>query len=105
MCSSDLDGNIALATNPYSLAQDAASAIKTFQSEVYYNTTLGVPYAWQILGQPPNLEFTRAQLIKAAMTVPEIIAARVFFDDFVDRKLTGQVQVTDSANVVSAMGF
>lgn len=101
----DSSGNIALASNPYALAQDAASAIKTFLNEAYYDTTLGIPYHELILGKQPSLEFVRAQLIKAAMTVPTIIAARVFFTDFTDRKLSGQVQITDSSGVVTAMNF
>lgn len=101
----DSAGNIATAENPYSLAQDAASAIKTFSGEAYYNTTLGVPYFGQILGENPSLEFVRAQLRKASLTVPEVIAARVFFTDFSDRTLTGQVQVTDSTGVVAALNF
>ncbi len=40
----DTTGNIAVASNPYSMAQDAASAIRTFQGEVYYDTTLGIPF-------------------------------------------------------------
>ena len=40
----DVNGNIAIARPPYALAQDAASAVKTFQGECYYDTTLGIPY-------------------------------------------------------------
>jgi hypothetical protein len=55
----DVKGNIAIASEPYSLAQDAASAIKTFLGEVWYDTTQGVPYFEQILGKPPNVELMR----------------------------------------------
>jgi hypothetical protein len=34
----DAEGNIAVASEPYSLAQDAASAIKTFAGEVFWDT-------------------------------------------------------------------
>lgn len=101
----DSSGNIAMATEPYSLAQDAASAIKTFLGECYYNTKLGVPYEWQILGENPPLEFIRVQLVKAALTVPNVKSAKVFFTSFTDRVLKGQVQVTSLSGVVSAFGF
>lgn len=101
----DSSGNIAMATEPYSLAQDAASAIKTFLGECYYDTKIGVPYEWQILGENPPLEFIRAELIKAALTVPNVKSAKVFFTNFSDRVLTGQVQITSSSGIVSAFGF
>lgn len=101
----DSVANIAMATEPYSLAQDAASAIKTFLGEAYYDTTLGVPYSNQILGENPPLEFIRAQLIKVSLTVPDVIAARVFFTDFTNRVLSGQVQVTNSQQIVTAFNF
>lgn len=104
-CVLDAAGDIALATNPYSLAQDAASSIKTYLGEAYYDTLLGIPYDTLILGKNPSLEFVRGQFIQAAMKVPEVIAARVFFTDFTDRKLSGQVQITDSAHVVTALNF
>ena len=46
----DALGNIAVATEPYSLAQDAASAIKTFLGECYLDTTYGIAYGL-ILGR------------------------------------------------------
>ena len=101
----DASGNIALANEPYSLAQDAASAIMTFIGEVYYDSTLGIPYFDQILGHLPPIEYIRAEFVAAAKTVPDVIAARVFFSSITNRQLSGQVQVTNSAGVVSAAGF
>jgi hypothetical protein len=101
----DSSRNIAMATEPYALAQDAASAIRTFKGEVYYNTTLGVPYFESILNHAPPLEYCRSEFIAAAMTVPGILAARVFFTAFKERQLSGQVQITSSAGVVVALGF
>ena len=40
----DANNNIALAAEPYAFAQDAASAIRLFQGELWYDTTRGVPY-------------------------------------------------------------
>lgn len=101
----DVNGNIAVAKDPYSLAQDAASAIKTFQGEVYYDTNLGVPYWDQILGHSPPLSYIKAQLEKAALTVPGAVTARAFISSFIGRIVAGQVQLTDVAGRVVAANF
>ena len=86
-------GNIALADAPYATAQDAASAIKTFLGEAYFDTTIGVPWLQQILGQTPTLALLKAQLAAAAETVPDVATAQVFISSFSNRAVTGQVQV------------
>lgn len=101
----DSSGNIALAEEPYSLAQDAASAIKTFQGEVYYNTSLGVPYFQEILGKFPPTTLIKAQFIKAALTVPDVVSAQVFIASITARRISGQVSVTNSAGLTSVAGF
>ena len=101
----DASANIALATEPYSLAQDAASACRTFLGEVYYDTSLGVPYFQQILGKNVPLELVRAQLVAQCLTVPGVVAAQVFFSSLTDRTLSGQIQVTNQAGVISATGI
>ena len=108
----DASGNIAVASEPYALAQDAASAIRTFLGEVWYDTSLGVPYfpsapnGSAILGQIPPVSMMKAAFVKAAMTVPDVIAAQVFLVGVgTNRQLTGQVQVTNVNGVISAIGF
>ena len=49
----DSNGNIALASEPYSLAQDVASAVRLFLGECYYDTTKGIPYWTEVLGMLP----------------------------------------------------
>ncbi len=101
----DVSGNLAIATDPYSLAQDAASAIKLFQGELWYDTSKGVPYWTQILGEAPSYSLIKSEFVKAALTVPGVIAAQCFISSFTDRTIKGQVQVTDKAGVISAAGF
>ena len=98
----DAAGNIAVASNPYSLAQDAASAVRTFEGEVYYNTLLGVPYWDQILGEAPPVSLMKSKFNEAALTVPEVVAAQSFIESITGRTVKGQVQVTDTAGVVLA---
>ena len=94
----DASGNIALLAAPDSLAQDAASAIKTFAGECYWDTTVGVPYLTQILAPPPpqpppSLALLKQQFTEAALTVPGVAAAQVFITSFTNREISGQVQV------------
>lgn len=98
----DARGNIAVATEPYALAQDAASAIKTFLGECYWNTTVGVPYLSQILGYNVPLPLLKQALIDAALTVPGVVSAQVFVSSVEGRTVTGQVQVISSSGLPSA---
>ncbi len=92
----DTSGNIALAKEPYAIAQDVASACKTFLGECWYNTTYGIPYLQQVLGQLPSLSVIKALLVAAAETVPGCGNPVVIITGFQDRQLTGQVQFIDS---------
>jgi hypothetical protein len=98
-------GDIAVASKPYALAQDAASAIRLFKGELWYNTTPGIPYFENVLGRTPHLAYVKAQFVKAALTVPEVVAAKAFITGFDERTLHGQVQVTDKSGVISAASF
>lgn len=102
----DANNNIAVASPPYQLAQDAASAIKLFLGELWYDTTQGVPYFPLILGQTPPLSLIKAKLVAAAKTVPGVTNAQVFVSSITERGLNGQVQILDSAsNVVATSVF
>jgi hypothetical protein len=96
----DADSNMAVideSSEPISsLAQDAASAIMLFLGDYYWDTTTGVPWLQQILGKNPPISLVKQQLVDAAMTVPDVAAAQVFFTSFSDRAISGQVQVLDS---------
>lgn len=101
----DISNNIAAAENPYALAQDAASAIKLFEGELYYDTSKGTPYFSRILGELPPLALVKQYFVDAAITVPEVTAARVFLTAVSNRQLSGQVQVTDATGITSVASF
>jgi len=93
----DVSGNIAKATGPYAIAQDVASAMRTFRGEPWYDTTLGVPYFDSILGELPAQGFLIAKFSDAALTVPEVAKIRCEIDSLgADRRLTGKVHITDT---------
>lgn len=101
----DASGNIACASNPYSIAQDVASAAKTFSGECWYNTTLGLPYFGAILGKIPPPIYVKQQIIDAGMTIEEVKDINVNFTNFDERNLSGQILVTDINNNVVEVGF
>lgn len=101
----DAAGNIAVASDPYSQAQDAASAIKLFDGELYYDTTKGVPYWSQILGLAPPFSYMKAKFVAAALTVPGVATAKAFLAAITLRVVSGQVQITNDKGQTSAARF
>lgn len=95
----DSGRNIAVAQAPYQLAQDVASAIKTFLAEVWYDNTLGVDYFGRVLGHTPPLALLQALLVKAALTVPGVVSAQAVISSFSrsTRTVVGQVLFVDSS--------
>lgn len=101
----DANANIAVASDPYALAQDAASAIKLFIGELWYDTTKGVPYFSAILGRTPPVSLMSAKFRAAALSVPGVTAARVIISAITDRTVHGQVQVTDATGTTATARF
>lgn len=96
----DANGNIAVAAEPYALAQDVASACRTVLGEVYYDTTLGVDYFGEIFGLTPPAAIFQEQFVAAALTVPDVVAATCVIEAYSagSRTATGQVVFTDSSH-------
>lgn len=101
----DVSGNWAVAGEPYSLAQDAASAIRLFQGELWYDGSKGVPYFKDFLGKPRRVALMKAKFTQAAMSVPGVVKAVCFISAIEGRQVRGQVQVTDKSGNVTAAGF
>lgn len=103
----DANGNIAMAAAPYALAQDVASAIKTFLGEVWYDTTLGIDYFGIILGKNPPASIFRELMVNAAMSVPGVVSAICVISAFdpSNREASGQVQFTDTSGTTGTVVF
>lgn len=101
----DAEGNIAVASNPYAIAQDVASEARVFHGECYFDTTKGIYYFEQILGHYPPLEAMRAQYVAAALTVPGVVDAVCFFNAIRGRRLAGQILVTDANGRAQNVSF
>jgi hypothetical protein len=101
----DASGNIAVATPPYSVAQDVASACRTFLGECFYNTSIGIPYFADVLGHTPPLALLKNYLTTAAATVPGCNNPVCYIGSFTNRQVTGQIQFTDSSGTTQTVGF
>jgi len=101
----DANGNIAMAETPYAIAQDVASATRTFLGECWYDTSLGLPYWQQILGEFPPLQYIAEQIEEEAFTVPDVAAAQATFTSFQNRQLAGQIQIIDTDGVTNNVAF
>jgi len=95
----DSNGNIAVASNPYSISQDVASACKLIKGELWYNTAKGIPYFDSILGQRPSQQAIKKFMTEAAFTVSGVAQAQVSFIKMESRNLTLQLQVVDTDGV------
>ncbi len=101
----DVSGNIAVASNPYSIAQDVSCALRTFQGEVYYDSAEGVPALQSILGENPSASFLQHQFEQAALTVPEVVKAKARGLTMQNQVLTGIVEVIDVNGVAQNVSF
>lgn len=105
-------GDIKVATGKYAIAQDVASAVRTFLGECWYDINRGVPFleavafgaTTEILGRLPSLQFMKTKFIAAALTVPGVASAKCFLTGpGRARQLGGQIQVTDDDGDVSVV--
>lgn len=101
----DVSGNIAVAAPPYALAQDVASAVRTFLGEVYYDTTQGIPYFDEVLGELPPAALLTQLIANQAKTVPGVVSAQCIITSFKARSVEGQVQFTDESGVTTFVNF
>jgi len=101
----DASGNIAVASEPYSLAQDVASACRLFLGELWYDTDKGIPYFEEILGQLPTEATLKQYLINAALGVVGVASADVVIGSFDNRTITGQIQFVDDFGGSYSVGF
>lgn len=92
----DANGDIALADEPYAISQDVASAIRTFQTDCWYDQRKGMPYWQQILGHYPPMALVRSAIVKEAMGEPNVAQVKVRRLDLTDRLVTGEVLVIDA---------
>ena len=90
----DSNGDIALAAPPYAVAQDVASACRTFLGELWYDTTKGVSYWQKFLGKHPTTSQIASGFNAVALTVPTVAKANTVITSISGGKVRGQIQFT-----------
>lgn len=101
----DARNNIAVATDPYALAQDTASAIRLFQGTLYYDTSKGVPYWSDVLGKATPVSLLKVLFENAAKTVAGVASARCIITSVTGRTASGFVEVTGDNGQTSTAAF
>ena len=98
------NGTLVVASGGASIAQDVASEMRTFQGEVWYDWTRGVPYYQQVLGQPLNLQLLKQVLVVAGSKVPGVGLVVVYLTGpDAERSIGGQAQIYNTAGALIAV--
>lgn len=94
----DGSNNIATATGGYAVAQDVASAIRTFLGECYYDTLLGIPFFTIALGQRLSQSALQSAINAQALNVNGVVQAKTTLNPLnqTTRLLTGTVSIIDT---------
>lgn len=92
----DSGANWAIATEPYQVAQDVASAVRLFLGELGYDTSRGVPYLTDVLGHSPPPTYFQTLIENAALTVPTVVSTTCTIASLEGRTVTGDVTFTTS---------
>ncbi len=101
----DSSGNIAVADDPYAVAQNVSCALKVLKGELFYDTAQGTDYLGVVLGKPLKPATLKAALVRAALTVPGVVSAVCYLGALQGRTASGQVTVTTTAGVQLNVGF
>jgi hypothetical protein len=101
----DASANVAMASPPYAIAQDVASAVRLFLGELWYDTTQGIPYWTKVLGKLPPASLLIELINQAALTVPGVVTVQTVITSFTARGITGQIQFVDANNVSTVVDF
>ena len=101
----DSAGNIAMASPPYALAQDVASAVRLFLGELWFDTSKGIPYFDDVLGHFPPLTLVISYIEQAALTVPGVVSARCIISAYDARNVSGQILFVDETGATNNVGF
>ena len=86
-------GNLNLTDEDNSIAQDVASAVRTFLGECWYNNLLGMPYFQSILGKLPPASLVISKITQQALTIVNVQTVKVIGLRLNDRRLTGTIVI------------
>lgn len=97
----DANGNLELTNPDSSIAQDVASAVRTFEGECWYDTTLGMPYFQSILGKSPPNSLVVSNIRDQALTINGVNSVNVVGVGLNGRNLKGVIVLNSPNNPVT----
>ncbi|AHK72189.1 MULTISPECIES: hypothetical protein [Gluconobacter] len=102
----DANRDLAVCTEPYSVLQDVATAVRTWLGECWYDTSLGLPFDSGIFDGSSSLPLLRAQAESAAMSVPGVAAAQcALIGPREDRSIGGAIAITLTTGETQSVQF
>lgn len=90
----DNAGNIKVCDDAYAVAQEVANKIRLFTNDAYFDEEKGIPHFVIDLGKKPMQSVVRSRIKEASLSVPEVKTVNILNIEIVDRKLSGQIELT-----------
>lgn len=98
--------DIAMASAPYCVVQDVATAVRTFAGECWYDTSKGIAYFRLVLGVGQSPAAFRTQVEATARAVSGVSDARCVLTAIgADRVLSGSILVTLTTEGTTSVSF
>lgn len=102
----DASGNIAICSDPYSILQDVACALRTWSGECWYDTSLGLPYDAGIFNGAAPISLLQSLAEEVALTVPGVSSAQcILIGPRSDRSLGGLVAIVSTSGETANVEF
>lgn len=103
----DAEGNIATCSEPYSVLQDVATALRTWAGECWYDTTLGLPFISDIFNGPDQIAMLKASSENTASSVAGVASAQcvVLGPNSRTRTVGGVILVTFANGETQSVNF
>lgn len=101
----DTNRNIAVAEDPYALAQNVSNAVRVFKPEVYFDINYGIDYNAEILGKRPPVALIKQRYEELALTVAGVVSALCVITSITNRVCSGYIKVTDINGLTLTAGF
>ncbi len=74
-------------------AQSVANACLLSTDDAYFFPEEGIPYKWDILGNPPSRPLVEAYIKREALAVPQVVRCEIKDFSFIDRTIHGSVVI------------
>lgn len=97
------DCQLATARSPHAVAQSVSNAVRLFTQDAYLDQQDGIPHFDIELGHSPSADVVKERIIRTALTVAEVDAARItIYSVGQDRVARGEMQIETMGVTVNA---